>query len=293
MSKISYIESDDRLYILGDNAFFMANIFKKTLRRPMARGVLSPGESEAEKIILLLIESILGKAKVKDEVCYFSVPAAPINKEIDIIYHQAMFAKLIGLLGYHPMPLNESAAIIYSNCAKEEFSGIALSFGSGMCNVALVYRTVQIFAYSILGCGDWIDESAAKAVGDHSITRIQAIKEKGVDLMDPTKGDDPKTNREREAIAIYYKSLILRVLESIKDEFVRKQASIQLPESLPIIVSGGTALAGNFLELFKTAVESVKEKMAIPISEIRLASSPLSAVAQGLLVVALNQEASK
>jgi actin-like ATPase involved in cell morphogenesis len=288
MSQVNYVESDDKLYIIGDNATVMANIFKREVRRPMAKGVLSPGELDAEKILLLLLENILGKALVKDEVCYYSVPAAPTDREIDIIYHQAMFSKLIGSLGYKPIAMNEAAAVVYSNGSKEQFSAIGISCGSGMINVCLMYKTMIGMSYSITNSGDWIDESAAKATGT-TAARIQSIKEKGVDLMNPADGD-PKTIREREAITIYYKSLALRILDSLKNEFMKKQSSIELSSSIPIIVSGGTAKAKNFLEFFKTAFETVKDKFPIPISDIRMATDPLNAVAQGLLIVALNQE---
>ena len=286
MSKINFIESDDKLYILGDAAVTLANIFKKDPRRPLSKGVLSAGEVEAEKIVYLLIENILGRAKTPGEICYYSVPGVPVDRDIDIIYHQSMFSKIIGSLGgYKAIALNESAAIVYSNCAKEKFSALALSFGCGMVNVALLYQTVICMSFSISGSGDWIDESASKAVGS-TPSRLQFLKERGINLLDPNDGD-PKTLREREALIIYYKSLILRVLDTIKNEFF-KHKGIELPESIPMILSGGTALAKGFKELFESGFNTVKDKFPIPISGIRMASSPLESVAQGLLVAALN-----
>jgi len=268
-------------------------MFKREVDRPMSRGVLSPGDPNAEKILLLLLDNILGKAVIPNETCYFSVPAAPIDKNIDIEYHQAIFKKLIGTLGYKPEPLNEAAAVVFSNAAKEQFSAIGISCGAGMVNVCLMYKTFVSMSYSIQGSGDWIDESAAKATGT-TAARIQAIKEKGIDLMNPSDGSDTKNIREKEAVAIYYKSLILRILDSLKSEFIRKQSTIELPNAIPIIISGGTAMAKNFLEFFKATFDTVKDKFPIPISEIKLANgNPLHSVAQGLLVVALNKEASK
>ena len=145
-------------------------------------------------------------------------------------------------------------------------------------------------SYSIQGSGDWIDENAAKAVGKTAV-QIQTVKERGVDLMNPADGD-PKFLRDREAISIYYKALILRILDSLKSQFIEKQSTIELPNSIPIIIAGGTAMAKNFLEFFVSIFNSVKDKFPIPISEIRLANGNLlHSVAQGLLVVALNKEA--
>lgn len=288
MSKVDFIETEDKLYIVGDNASVLANIFKREARRPLSKGVISPGELEAEKILLILLENILGKAVVKNETCFYSVPGAPIDRDMDVVYHQAMFSKLIAQLGYAPVALNEAAAIAYSNAAAEQFSAIAISYGAGMVNVALLYQTVIGMSFSITNSGDWLDESVARATGT-TASRIQFIKEKGLNLLDPNDGD-PKTIREREALIIYYKSLILRVLDSIKNEFIKRRGSIDLPHSIPIILSGGTALAKGFKELFESGFNQVKEKFPIPVSEVRMASDPLNAVAQGLLVAALNHD---
>lgn len=292
MSKINYIESEDKLYIIGDPAVTMANIFKKEVRRPLSKGVIAPGELEAEKILLILIESILGKAKVANEVCYYSVPGSPADRSMDIVYHQAMLGKLIGSLGYKAIAMNEASAIVYSNAAPEQFSAIGVSLGAGMCNVALLYQTMIGMSFSVQNCGDYLDESAAKVTGT-TASRIQAIKERGLNLMDLSKDDkgnpaDPKTIREREALVIYYKSLILRILEAIKTEFEKRRGSIDLPNAIPIILSGGTSLAGGFKELFEIGFETVKNRFPISISEIRMAKDPLNSVAQGLLVAALN-----
>lgn len=286
MSKINFIEAGEKLYLVGDAAVTMANIFKREVRRPLSKGVISPGELEAEKILLVLLENILGKAKAPGEVCYYSVPGNPTDRTMDVVYHQAMFSKLIGSLGYKPVAMNEAAAIVYSNCAAEQFSAIAISHGAGMCNVALLFQTIVGMSYSIVNSGDWLDESAAKVTGS-TASRIQSIKERGLNLMDVNEGD-PKTLREREALIIYYKSLILRVLESIKTEFEKRRGSIDLPHSIPIILSGGTSLPKGFKELFESGFSTVKDKFPIPISEIRMAKSPLNDVANGLLVAALN-----
>lgn len=288
MSKVDFIEGEDKLYIIGDAAVVMANMFKREARRPLSKGVISPGELEAEKILLVLLDNIMGKAAHENETCFYSVPGNPADRDMDVIYHQAMFSKLIGSLGYKAVALNEAAAISYSNAAKENFSSLSISFGAGMVNVCLMYQTMIGMAFSISRGGDWIDEQAAKAVGSTS-SRLQSIKERGVDLMEPIKGD-PKSQREREALTIYYKSLVLYAFDSIKKEFEKRRGTIDLPHSVPIILSGGTSKAGNFLEFFRSAFDSVKDKFPIPISEVRMASDPLNAVAQGLLVAALNYD---
>jgi len=287
ISKMDYIEEGDKIYIIGEPALVLANIFNREARRPMARGVLSPGEFQAEKVLSVLIEAVLGKSQsAGNDVCFYSIPAASIDADMDVIYHSAMISKIISQLGYKPVvSLNEAAAIAYSNAAAENFSALTLSFGSGMVNACLMYQTMLGMTFSISRGGDYLDNSAARSVGSTD-SRLQSIKERGLDLMDPSKGDS-KTIREREALIIYYKSLILYALNSIKNEFIKKGKTINLPAPVPIILSGGTALAGNFLEFFKQGLATIKD-WPVPYSEIRMANDPLNAPAQGLLVAALN-----
>lgn len=288
LSKTDFIESGEKIYIIGDPALVLANIFRREVRRPLSQGVIAPGELEAEKVLAVLLDNVLGKASVSGETCFFSVPAAAVDKAMDVIYHQAMFSKIISNMGYKAVPLNEAAAIVYSNAAKENFSALSMSFGAGMVNVCLMYQTMIGMAFSIARSGDWIDESAARVTGT-TASRIMAIKEKGVDLMDAEKGE-PKLLREREAIQVYYKSLIMYALDTVKNEFLKKQGTIDLPSSVPIILSGGTSKATNFREFFETAFNSLKDKFPIPVSEIRMANDPLNAVAEGLLVAAMNYD---
>lgn len=158
--------------------------------------------------------------------------------------------------------------------------------GAGMVNTALVFQTMVGMAFSVSRSGDWVDQSAAKAIGS-TATRLMSIKEKGVNLLDPSEGD-PKQLREREAIVVYYKNLIHYVIDSIKREFKKDNSNIELPEEIPWIISGGTSKAKNFLEFFKQEFEKERENFPISISDIRMANDPLGDVAKGLLIAAMN-----
>jgi len=237
-------------------------------------------------MLMILLNNILKKPQVDEETVYYSIPGNPINSEMDVVYHKEMFKKMIENFGYKATAMNEAAAVVYSNCAAEGFTALGSSFGAGMVNTALLFQTMVGMSFSIQNSGDWIDSSAAKAVGS-TATRIMSIKEKGVNLLDPTEGD-PKQLREREAIVVYYRNLIHLVIDSIKREFKKDSGSIELPDSIPWVISGGTSLAKNFLEFFKQEFDKVKDSFPINISEVRMANDPLNDVAKGLLIAAMN-----
>jgi hypothetical protein len=285
LSKVDYVEKDGKLIVLGDSALTMANLFKQEARRPLSKGVIAPGEIDAQEILSLLIFNVLGEPIVQGEHCYYSVPASPIDDpDQDVIYHTEVFRKIISEHGYTPSPMNEAMAIIYSQCAEEQFSGLAVSFGSGMCNVALAYQTVKGLDFSLARGGDWVDRGAAKAMGS-TAARMCSIKEKGVDLLKPK-------SREEEALALYIRNLIRYCLENIAVQFRRAQAAIDLPDKIPFVVSGGTTKAINFESIFRDEFESINKKgFPIPISDVRIAKDPMTAVAEGLLVLAAEDHA--
>lgn len=286
MSNVSYVQDGNSVIVVGEMALSIANLLKKDIRRPMSLGVISPGERDAERMLVILLRNILPSPKAENENVFFSVPAKSVDRDMDIIYHTEIIRKIVESMGYKATPLNEAAAIAFSNASKDGFTALATSLGAGSVNTALVYQTMVGMAFSLARSGDWLDASAARAVGS-TATRLMSIKEKGINLLDPTEGD-PKQIREREALIMYYRNLIRYVIENIAKEFKKDNSKIELPESLPWILSGGTTKPKHFLEFFKQVYESEKANFPINISEIRMASDVLNSVAQGLLIAAMN-----
>jgi len=287
MSNANYVEKDDQIIIVGDRAMEYANLFKKEVRRPLSQGVIAAGEIDAQEILTIIIKDLLGEPRVEEEIVHFSVPAEPIDKSQKTIYHQRVFKKIVSSLGYKPLPMNEAAAISFSNAAKDNFSAIAISFGAGMCNVNIMYQALSGLEFSIARGGDWIDEQSADAVGTTK-SRIVSIKEENMNLMDPSDGDK-KYIREREAIMFHYQALIEYALDTIVKQFKKVSADFVIPHPIPLIIAGGTSMAEGFVELFKKTFEEYKG-FPIDISEVRHATDPLFAVSQGLLVASLNYD---
>jgi hypothetical protein len=280
LSGVSFIEYEDRILILGDAALETANLFNREARRPLSKGLVSSSEMDALEVLSIMISQVLGDPGVPGEPCYYSIPANPLdNPSRNVTYHEAIFAKILEELGYTPVSGNEAMAIIYAECSQDQFSGIGVSYGAGMTNVAMSYKTMPILEFSLERGGDWLDENAATAVGT-TASRMCAIKEKGVDLTSPQ-------TREEEALVVYYKSLIKYTLDNIARQFKVTQKDTELKDAMPIIVSGGTSKSIGFLDVFKDVFEKQRKSFPIEISEIRQARDPMTAVAQGLLIQAL------
>lgn len=282
LSGTSFVDRGDDILILGDAAMETANVFGRDPRRPLSSGIISPSETSSLEVLGLLIKNVLGNPVQPGEVCYFSVPAAPLDAERDLIYHRGVFERIVRECGYTPYHGNEAMAIIYSDAADAGFSGLSISFGSGMANVALAINTIEGLTFSVARGGDWIDKGAATSVGATQ-ARICAIKESGVDLMNPS-------DRSQEAIVFYYRALVDYVLDQVVARFKKIDGKFALNRSIPLIISGGTSLAGGFVEFFTQVFEDRRKRFPIEISEIKQAKEPLNSVAYGLLVQAIQEQ---
>ncbi|MBF0521928.1 MAG: hypothetical protein HQL24_02610 [Candidatus Omnitrophica bacterium] len=276
--KVQYVELGKKVYVLGESAFELANIMNKVIRRPMKAGVMSPDEADAAPIFGLLVEAVIGKAEEPNTPCYYSVPANPIDADFNIVYHSGIIAGALKNLGYVGKEMNEGHAVVFSELAEQDFTGIGISFGGGMVNVCVAYKTIPAVAFSTSRSGDWIDKNVANVLGINQ-TRAAAIKEKGVDLK------NPKT-REHEAIGIYYRNLINYTITNIKAKFESAESVPQFPDPVDIVCSGGTSLIGGFVDVFEEELKKVD--FPIPINKVRLAEEPLNATAKGCLLAALN-----
>ena len=284
-SKVKYIIKEDKLYVVGDEALQFANMFNKETRRPLSRGVISPSEKEALPMIELLIKSVVGEPTYKGEIVYFSVPGEPLDADFNVLYHIKMVEGFLKTLGYAPKPINEGHAIILSELAEEDFTGMGLSFGGGMVNVCLSFMSVPIFKFSVAKSGDWIDQQVAMAV-DETASRVSAIKESSLDLS--KEGDLSKIE---SALSIYYNHLIEYVIENIKQEFAKARRLPRIANPISIILSGGTSLPKGFSGRFKQILDRLK--LPIPVGSVRMASQPLRSVAKGALIAASADESKK
>ena len=275
--KVPYVVHNSKLIVLGESAFELANVFGKETRRPMKDGLISPAEVDAMPMIKLIIQKVLGEAREQGENCYFSVPAESIDVDNNVVYHQGLFEGMLNKLGYTAKAINEAHAVVFSELAEQDFTGIGLSFGGGMANACVCYKTIPCLSFSVARGGDWIDKNVANVLGT-KMSRATYIKERGVDIRDPK-------NREEEAVAIYYRNLISYTLENIKNRFESGENMPMFADPIDIACAGGTSLVGGFIEVFRD--EFSKIDFPIPIGRIFRSEEALQAVAKGCLVAAV------
>jgi hypothetical protein len=276
---ISYYREGDELIIYGTATEKFANMFNVDHRRPMSDGLLNARERFAMPVLEALLQNLVPRARTQGEILAFSVPASP--DAAALTYHEATLRHYFQSLGYKAVAINEGLAVVFSELEDQNFTGIGISCGGGMCNVALAYLSIPSIVLSISKGGDFIDSSAGTVLNE-SATRVRALKEESLDLS-----RTPRDKVER-ALSIYYEDLVDDLVTALKHGISNAEKMPRTDRPLPIVLSGGTAKPRGFKELFERVLK--KAAMPIEISEIRMATDPVTATARGALIAALYEK---
>jgi hypothetical protein len=274
-----FLELQDKIIVIGEKALAYASCTHGEMCRPMNKGVLSPDEN-AEKILSVIIEKVIGKPKVPNEICRFSVPAEPFDEDIDIIFHEGMIMAILKDLGYEPKCLNEGEAVCYSELASDGLSGGAFSMGGGQSNGCVIFEGRPVISFSIARGGDWIDQMSYKHARMKSAAEMTQFKETHeIDILNP-KG------REEMALATYYRHHVKYMISAVSDLLEKEGAKVPaFLKPVKWVISGGTSLAKNCIPMIRQEFE--QNPLPFKISEIVHAAEPLMATAKGCLVAAL------
>ena len=278
--RVPHAVKNGSILLLGKSALEFANVVGSSVRRPMCEGLISPRELSALPVVKLLLEQLVGKPRVENEQLCFSIPAAPTDTQLSVAYHQGVLESLLARLGYRPFSIPEGLAVVYSELSQQDYTGIGMSFGAGMVNVTIAYRSVPTLSFSLTRSGDWIDERAAEVLG-MKVARLTTLKEQGMSVIDTV-------SREQEAVAIFARSLISQTVQRMRDFLVDDENLPEFDQPVDLVCSGGTTMVGGFAEILRD--EITKCDFPIPIREIRRARDPLNTTARGCLLAAMNNE---
>lgn len=278
-NRMVYYRNGKDLYVYGNDSERFASFFNAVPRRPMQHGVLNAQEPMGEQVIQAIVEGMVPKTRKNEALC-FSVPGKGESADSNLVYHEAVLKTLLNSLGYQAKAVNEGLATVFSELQNENFTGIGISLGGGMCNVCVAFLSVPMLSFSVAKAGDYIDESVAEVTAE-PVTRVRLQKEESLDLSRMPK------DKLTSALHIYYEEVIQNLINKLRDEFENSSNLPRVERPIPIVVSGGTAKPRGFLQKFETLLKS--SGFPAQISEVRLASDPLTATARGCHVAALSE----
>jgi len=267
------------IIVHGNESEKFAGILNAEIRRPMSRGVLDAKEPNALRMIREIIALMIGSGTPERQKVCFSVPAAPLGAQESVTYHEATLKQILGEMGFQSASINEGLAVIYSELEASNYTGVGISLGGGLCNVCLAYLSVPVMSFSIPKAGDFIDQTAASMTGERA-NRIRLTKE------DSFHFNGFFADKIHQVIGVYYDDLIRALVNALKEAFARTRDLPKFNRSLPVVLSGGTAMPPGFHERFEKILW--EQDFPITFSEIRMAQNPLLATAKGALVYALS-----
>ena len=283
---IPFVEKAGKVHIVGQHAFNYAQIFSTAeLKRPMKSGLLNPTEKDALPVLNAIIGELLGDA-VDGETCVYCIPSKPIDVQREVSYHEDVLRTIIEQYGYNVKKIEEAVAIGYEGLVDTQLTGVAISMGAGMCNIAVMYQGMTALSFSVSRGGDWVDENVAMDTGV-SKAKVTNIKETSttLDLSSATYQNiyEEETDEANVLIAIrsYYGALINYLLTNLKVQFEGVENVPNFPEAVPIVIGGGTSLVKGFLDVFNEQFD--QDEFPIPISEIVHIEDAHTAVARGCL----------
>jgi hypothetical protein len=277
---VPHTVAGDQILVYGNESARIADLLGREVRRPMTHGVLNSSEPESLMQMETILRSVLDEMPRDATVC-FSVPAVPLGTEGELTYHEATVRQILEKLGFqHTASLNEGLAVIYAEMEESNYTGIGVSCGGGLCNVAAAYMSVPILSFSVAKGGDFIDQSAAGVTGE-LINRVRLLKEESFHF------NGHYADKVQQALTVYYDDMIEAVVEGLKASFQASRNVPKIGRSVPLVLSGGGAMPPGFRERFEKALQEAA--LPFPISEVRLAKNPLQTTAKGALVFALSE----
>ena len=284
--RIPFVEKAGKVHIVGQHAFNYAQIFSTSeLKRPMKSGLLNPTEKDALPVLNAIIGELLGEAK-DGETCVYCIPSKPIDVQREVSYHEDVLRTIIEQYGYSVKKIEEAVAIGYEGLVDTQLTGVAISMGAGMCNIAVMYQGMTALSFSVSRGGDWIDENVSMDTGV-SKAKVTSIKENSntLDLSSANYQNiyEEDTDEANVLIAIrsYYGALVNYLLTNLKVQFEGVENVPNFPDPVPIVIGGGTSLVKGFLDVFNEQFD--QNDFPIPISEIVHIEDAHTAVARGCL----------
>lgn len=265
------------IIVHGNESEKFAELMNTEMRRTMTRGTLDAKEPESLTMIRQIVASLTGASGQNNKIC-FTVPAAPLGSEGSVTYHESTMRQMLADMGFETKSINEGLAVIYGELENTNYTGIGISCGGGLCNVAMAYLSVPVLSFSVPKAGDYIDANAAAVTGERA-NRIRLAKEESFHF------NGFHSDKVHQVLAVYYDEMIGAVVTGLKEAFASTGNLPRIGRPIPLVLSGGTALPAGFAERFEKAVRS--DSFPVQISEVRLAANPLYTAAKGALVAGL------
>ena len=192
---ISYYRDGDELIIYGTATERFANMFNAECRRPMADGLLNPARSRPCPCSRPSSQTLVPEGPhAGRDPGLLGARGRPRARKRSSPTTRPRCAGYFEALGYRAVAINEGLAVIFSELEDQNFTGIGISCGGGMCNVTLAFLSIPSIMFSIPKGGDFID--ARRGLGGR---RARDAREGASRKRASTSPGRPRTSSRRRS----------------------------------------------------------------------------------------------
>lgn len=281
-SSYLYVKVNNKYFVIGEDALTLVNaIGKGDIIRPMKDGILNPSLKEASELLFYIIKAVVGDPIIPNEPLRYTLPANPIDKDMDNVFHKMILMGFFKKMGFDPKSVNEAMCVAYdcnpimkSDEGEVPLSGIVVSTGAGMWNIAMSFKGLSVAEFSCTKSGDHLDEEVSKMTGVDKAKVIKA-KEKKLNLDNVDMND-----RVMAALSIYYDEMIDRMIQMISKHFANQKS--EMDGEIEIVIAGGTSMVPGFCKRVELALSNSDFPMKV--YNVRHSKTPFYSVVQGACV---------
>ncbi len=290
----------DSAVVIGRDAEEFAYAHNSTMLRPMAHGSIAPDEC-AMTVLSALVHGMLTMAerevskfdKAGVSLCYCTTAPA-VNGDVNVDYHRMVVDSIIK--GYAEKSevkiddsvIKESHAIVLA--MSPTATGVGISWGAGTVTVSFVRQGIELFSFSHVGSGDWIDEETAKRHGydpngrkpSKETPTTVARRKHTIDL---TPGATI-TDRVGFDVVSHYDILMSKVVDGMANGFADGGLKARMDGPMDVFMAGGTSSPKGFAERFEPKLRA--SDVPFEIGAVSKSPDPLFCVATGCLMAAEN-----
>jgi actin-like ATPase involved in cell morphogenesis len=278
-SEYFFIKTNEKYYIVGEDALNLVSaIGKGNIIRCMENGIINPSLKESSDLLFYIIKAVVGDPVIPHEPLRFSIPARPIDRDMDNLFHKMVLQGFFTKMGYDAKDVNESLALIYdcnpkmiNNGKETSLTGIGISMGAGCVNCTLALKGLSLVEFSCTKSGDFIDESVSMATGVQK-SKVIKIKERELNLDKINTSD-----RVQVALGIYYDEFLSRIVHNISNQF--KDKNSEMDGDIEIVIGGGTSMVPGVCKRFENIIR--KSNIPFRIFQVRHSETPFYSVSQG------------
>lgn len=264
--RIPVIRSEDSLVVVGAAALDLAQALRISSIPLLMDGLVPTNDPLGRQLIAMVIDSILPDDGNATPCGLISRSAVDFEQSTDL----QLFAQLLRLKGYNPVPVTSASAVAYAELGDDQFSGLVLDWGASGASLG-AYRLGETLAEcNLVNGGNLIDERIARVrnrfcwdregnryLNTHAIEMWKQATQVRIDA--------PRTEDDKLIAAIYQEQLV-NLLMRFKAAIIATPAAWLFAQNVKLVCCGGCTQIGGFVQMIASLIRELE--LPIKLSEI-------------------------